>query len=349
MEARLEAGSLRRIGFFFAVSIATLAAVVVPAQASSASPVLEFVPAGGAFPVPFTATGGEITAEIGDLDDTLLRCTGSAGEGAITGPRTALADYSFTGCKAEWDEEDSVACKSPGAGNEEIRALDIGAELVFVDQAKREVGMVLNPSGGAYLDFECANEPVEARGPFVAPVGPVNEQASFFTATLSRSGTTQLPSQYETVLGEQRQAIPLGKRGGGSLVNTGVALQFTIETGAPLEVRAITAAEVEAKQRQEEEAAAAKKRQGEEAAAAKKRQEEEAAAAARQRQAEESAARAAAEQRQRQKAAQTKRLRTQLSSSLKQCRQGQRKGKRVRCEKQAKRKYDNRLKAVKRG
>lgn len=96
----------------------------------------------------------------------------------------------------------------------------------------------------------------------------------------------------------------MGKRGSNPFATTGVELSFTIQTSASLQIKAITAAEIEAKQREDEAAAAA---------AAAKRQEEE---------------------------ARLSRIRHQLLSvTLKQCRKAHSKHKRVRCEKRAKKKY----------
>jgi hypothetical protein len=299
--------------------IAALALTAMPAQAKAASPVLEFVAPGAAFPIDFTASGGPVTAALADFD-AVVHCSGSSGDGVILGPRSTVSDYVFTGCKAQEDggSLDGAQCKTESAPNpEEITAEAIEADLVYINQAKHEVGMLLNPDGGVYMTFKCGGELVEASGPFLSPIGPINQEATSFTAALSRSGAVQTPSEYENALGEKRQAIPKGKRGDNpSWATTGVELAFTIHPSASLQIKAITAAEIEAKQR-EEEAAATKKRQDEEAAAAaatKKRQEAEA------------------------KLAQLKRA--LLSGTLKQCRQAAHsKHKRVRCEKRAKKRY----------
>jgi hypothetical protein len=311
---RLRAGQLWGMGVCAMALIAVLAAAVVPAQAKAASPVLEFVSA-SAFPIDFTADGGEVTAALADFD-TVVHCTDSQGEGEIIGPRSTLSSYVFTGCVAEGGTDDGHACKSEGAGAEEIRTGTIEADLVFIDQAKHEVGMLLNPGGGIYMNFECGGESVKARGPFLSPVGEINKQATSFTAILTRSGALQTPDEYENAIGEKRKAIPMGERGVNPLATTGVELGFAIHPSASLEIKAITAAEIEAR-RHEEETAAAKRRHDEEAAAA---------AAAKRRQEEE---------------AKTERLRRTrlLSQGLTQCRKAHSKHKRVRCEKRIKKKY----------
>ncbi len=332
MESRhLRGGQLRGMCISVVASIAALALSAMPAQAKAASPVLEFVAPGAAFPVGFTVSGGPVTAALADFE-TVVHCSGSEGDGAIVGPRSTVSNYVFTGCKAQGGSDAGAQCKSEGANAEEITAEAIEANLVYIDQAKHEVGMLLNPDGGVYMNFKCGGELVEASGPFLSPVGPLNKEATSFTATLSRSGALQTPSEYENAIGEKRQAIPMGKRGVNPLATTGVELGFTIHTSAPLQIKAITAAEIEARQREDEAAAAtaAKKRQDEEAAAA---------AAAKKRQQEEAAAATAARKRQEEEAKSERLRRALLSSTLKQCREAQSKHKRVRCEKRAKKKY----------
>lgn len=330
MEARrLRAGQLRGVGVCGAALLALLVLAAGPANAKAASPVLEFAVPGNEFHVDFEASGGEVTAEMTNVVRE-VRCAESEGEGEIVGPRSTLSSYVFTGCVAEDEPANSDDCQSAGADPGEIRTGTIEAILVFIDQAKRQVGMLLNPSEGIYMEFDCGGEDVKARGRFLAPVGSINEESTSFTATLSRSGDTQTPDEYESDLGEKRKAIPESQRENEPWGTSGVELAFDIHTSAPLEVKAITAAEIEAQQRGDEEAAAAaiKKDQDEAAAAAKKRKAEEAVLAAVIREREEEEA----------KAKQLKRAR-QRSNGLTQCRKARKKSKRVRCEKRVKKQY----------
>jgi hypothetical protein len=303
--------------------------IIAPGQAQAASPLLEFAAPTSAFPISFAATGGEVTAALAGFD-SVVQCTGSHGDGQILGPRSALSSYVFTGCKAHEGGEDGQKCETEGAAPEEITSDMIVAELVFIDQAKHEVGMLLNPGGGVYMTFKCGGQSVKAIGSFLSPVGPLNVGTTSFTASLSRLGATQIPSEYENANGAKLQAIPMGEREGHPAATTGVQLSFAIQTSTPLEIKAITAAEVEAreredKQRQDDEAAAAKKRQEEEANAKKRHDEEE--AAAKKRQEEEANAKKPPTRAQ------------QLSKALKRCRSFSSKDKRTGCESRAKQKY----------
>ncbi|HEY2768511.1 MAG TPA: hypothetical protein VGI76_09645, partial [Solirubrobacteraceae bacterium] len=276
--------------------VAAIAALLAPASAGAVEPVLEVVVPGHSFPVAFTTEGGAVTAEMSDSENTVVHCTSSSGQGELTGPRSAVAKYVFSGCVAE---HPSAKCQSASANPEEIKTEQIPAELVYISQAKHEVGILLNPGKDVvYMTFECGKEPVEARGPFLAPVGPVNQEVTSFTATLSELAGAQTPNEYENLRGEIFKAIPEGSREGEPFVTTGVASTITIHSAVSGMIRAISTEEVQAKRHEEEvqakqheeevqsqhaadvkrqEEAAAKSHQ-EEAAASKKYAEEVAAA-----------------------------------------------------------------------
>ncbi len=229
--------------------IAAAALLLVPAGASAAaSPVLEFVVPGHPFPVAFTVEGGPVSAEMAGFE-SLVHCTASHGEGEITGSRTAVAKYTFTGCTTEHPQ---AKCHSASAGTEEIATGPIGAELVYIDQARREVAMLLNPGGGTYISFECGGEAAEGTGAFLAPVAPIDQEATSFTATLSQVASIQTPDEYENANGEKLQAVPHGKHGTAELVTTGVAATFAIHSSVPGQIRALSSAEVESAQRKAE-------------------------------------------------------------------------------------------------
>lgn len=322
--------------------IAALALALAPARANAATPVLEYVAPGSSSTIPFNTLGGEVDAWMGDFD-RLVECNGSHGSGEITGPRTTVSEYAFTGCVAELigGGGSPVECKSELAGPNEIRSEEIEAELVYLDQSKHEVAMLLNPGKGTYMEFECGSTDVEAIGSFLSPVDPVNTLSSIFTADLlTDTNNLQAPTEYEDLNGVKHQAIPQAiVEGEDGPDNSGVGLTFDIATSVPLEIKSVNRAEVEAKQRAEEEAAA-KKRQEEEAAA-KKRQEDE--AAAKKRAEEEAAARDALARRLAQEkatakkaAAQERRLR---AKALKRCRGLDSKPRRIKCETRVKKKY----------
>jgi flagellar biosynthesis GTPase FlhF len=228
---------------------AATALLLVPAGASAASPVLEFAVPGNSFPVSLTTAGGEVTAE--GFSGAVMTCAHSSGQGEITGPHRAIAEYEFTECKTGGGSE----CESKGAAVEEIRTGLIEAELVYIDQKNREAAVLLNPHGGTYMRFECGGVPARGEGSFLAPGAPLNTETTSFTTTLSKSsmsGGVQTPDEYEGIGGEKLKAIPFGEKNNNPMLDpTGVESTITITTAEPVEVRAITAEEVEAKQREE--------------------------------------------------------------------------------------------------
>ncbi len=249
MPQQSRGGQLLRGSYLCAVAlVAAMALLLVPAGASAASPVLEFVAPGHSLPVSFTTEGGEVTAE--GFSGSVMTCAHSRGQGKITGPRRAIAEYEFTECKTG-----AQKCESKGAGVEEIKTGLIEAELVYIDQKNREVAVLLNPHGGTYIRFECGGISARGEGLFLAPGGPLNTETTVFTTTLSKSSASegvQTPDEYEGAGGEKLKAIPFGEKNNNLILEpTGVESTITVTTAEPVEVRAITAEEVEAKQREE--------------------------------------------------------------------------------------------------
>jgi hypothetical protein len=311
-----------------AVPVAALITALIfalpPAQAASAPPTLEFV--APSFPVPFTVEGGGVTAVLAGFD-TVVHCDGSKGSGQITGPRSTLSSYVFTGCETQSGSEAGRECKSTGAEPEEIRSGQIEADLVFINQFTHQVGMLLAPHGGVYLTFECGTEPVKAIGPFLSPVGPIDQLSQIFTATLGRVGSTQVPDVYEGPAGESLAAVPTGERGSLPAAATGVELGFTIRTAVPIEIKALSSADVELARLNDELTAQIEKRHQEqitrEAEERQRLQELIDQGAKKEREARE-----AAQQRAR-----------QLSKALRQCKKVRPAKQRSRCESRAKKKF----------
>ncbi|HEX4304530.1 MAG TPA: hypothetical protein VHZ54_00695 [Solirubrobacterales bacterium] len=317
-------------------TVAVAVGAIGAGSASAATPTLEFKPGPlVSFPIEFEAEGGAVSAMLSGFD-TEVHCAESEGYGQITEPHRAFSEYAFYGCETIGGSKGGQECESEDAEEAgEIWAPHIDAELVFINQATKAVGMLLSPGHSIYMEFECGGENVKALGPFVSPIGPINQESTTFTASLTRSGATQIPSAWETPAGQLFPAVPTGQIGSQPAASTGVELSFTIFTEAPLTVRAITAAEEEARQRADEEAA--KKKHDEEeaakAAAAKKKQDEETAAAAKKHAEEEAVAKKKVE-------AEQAKAKQQRAKALKQCRKtSSSKQKRARCERRAKKRF----------
>ncbi len=336
--------------------VAAAALLLVPAGASAASPVLEFVAPGHSWPVSLTTKGGPVTAE---GFEEVMECAGSSGEGKITGAHKAEAEFVFTECHTE----SGAKCKSEGAGAEEIKTGEIGAELVYIAQAKHEVAVLLNPAGRTYMEFKCGGIPARGEGSFLAPGAPLNTETTSFTTTLSKSsmlGGVQTPDEYEGVGGEKLKAVPLGEKNNNMMLDpTGVESTIAVTTAEPVEVRAITEEEVEAKQREEakkqEEALQKQEATLKKLEEALKKTEEQAkqvgaenvqlAAAVKKDQEEVAAAKKKLEELEKAKSHPPTRAQ-QLAKALKQCKK-QPKNKQAQCEAKAQKKYGHRAKTGK--
>jgi hypothetical protein len=330
--------SSRTIGFLggrrvVAVLLAAVSLLVAAgAHASANPPVLEFTTPGKAFPVAFTTESGEVTAELGGFA-SVVHCAASTGEGEITGPHSTLSRYSFTGCEAKGTSL-NAKCSSVGANAEEIVSEEVEAEPVYIDQARNEVGLLLDPTGGVYMKFECGGESVEAIGPFLARAFPTNKETTTFTATLSESHGVQTPDEYELANGEKRLALPSGNRGTHPPAPTGVEATFTIHTSVPVEVKELTTGQMEARQREEAEKARQAEAKRTEETISKLREE-----VTIEKHAEEtlSAKQAALEKRQADEAAKRKREKL-LAGALKRCKREPPR-KRAKCRAKAERRY----------
>lgn len=318
-----------------AVAVAAVVTLLLaPTGAGAATPVLEFVVPGHGLPIRFTTESGEVNAEMNSFN-SVLHCAASHGEGEITGPRSAVSEYKFTGCETENGSHQT--CKSENVQEGEITTKQIAAELVFINQEEHEVGVLMDPSGALYIAFECGGVHAEGFGPFLAPVGPINKEAASFTATLGQSESNQTPDAYETLTGEIFPAIPLGRHGPHTnpLVTTGVEAAFTVNPSSAGEIKVVTTAEEQAAERARQAAEAARKHEEEaaaEAAAAKKQQEEEEASVAKQHREER-----AAEKREAERKLKSRRARL-LAKALRACKK-QPKKRRARCIAKAHKKY----------
>lgn len=160
MSRQSRAKGLGVISTFVVALFAALALTIAPAGAQAAPPVLEFASPGSSFPIPFETEGANISARL-DGYDKIVECGHAEGDGAVTGPRTTTSSYVFTGCIAETNPPGGPAmdCSSEAAGPNEIVSKTIAAEPVYLNQAKHEVAMLLNPGGGVYMDSTAKGPP----------------------------------------------------------------------------------------------------------------------------------------------------------------------------------------------
>jgi hypothetical protein len=260
--------------------IGALALALTPAVAGAAPAVIEYVPAGKSFPVEFHSASGPVSVELAGGAGT-LDCTASSGAGQITGPRASNLEITYTGCTTDGG---AVKCQSTVTAGE-IESGRLQAELVYLNRAKQEIGVVLNPTGEKYAVHECSGSPgVEAgaSGAILARLEPVNQPGGMtFTESFDQLAGSQIPQEYEAASGEKHQAMPEGFLGE-TEYQSGTQATSTITTVEPVDIKVVAGLspleEAEGKQSEEQAQAKKFKEDAESAEAAQKQQQAEAAA-----------------------------------------------------------------------
>ncbi len=169
------------------IHVKTLGLVVVAAFATSAiasatasARLPELLNSAGLAPVKkrFTGTSTESTLEA--RSGANVKCKGDTITGKVTGLKTAEAELVFTGCTTA---AGLLKCKSAGANSGEIAA-KVDSTLVYIDKAKKEVGLLSALVG--VLTIECTgllSETLKVRGNLICPIAPVNKLGINLTVT----------------------------------------------------------------------------------------------------------------------------------------------------------------------
>jgi len=153
--------------------------------------------------------GSLITFET--VGGTKLTCTGGTGEGEITGPKTTIGSYVFTGCEAV-----KIKCNSPGAPlgtliGHKVEGL-LGLEVEGSEPKLDKVANDLFPAepGGFFVEFECSGLKVVARG---SVLNPASENAMLSSVTLkwTSAGGKQKPEKF---VNEPRDICEVSTNGG---------------------------------------------------------------------------------------------------------------------------------------
>jgi hypothetical protein len=353
-----------------------LALALTPAVADASPAVLEYVPAGQHFPVEFHTTSGPVSVELAGGAGT-LDCTASSGIGQITGPRASNLEITYTGCTAD---AGAVKCQSTVTEGE-VESGRLQAELVYLNRAKQEIGVVLNPTGEKYAVYECSGSPgVEAgaSGAILARLEPVNQPGGMtFAESFDQLAGSQIPQEYETASGEKHMATPKSFLGE-TEYQSGTQATDTVTTLEPVDIKVVAGLnpieEAEAKeseeqarekkfdeasesaqtaQKQQQTEAAEKKLEEEQALAAAEKHGAEAAAASTARRSREEEAKAATRKEQEEQAAKggqgagkTMTKAQLLAEALTACKK-QSKSKRSKCEASARKRYGGSSKAKK--
>ncbi len=148
----------RKFKFLGATCVAILALSAVAVASASAT---EFVPETGTFPIGFTSTSGAGTLET--KSGETVTCKSDTNTGSITAAMTATVVVHFKGCTTTFFGF-PIACKTKGAGAEEIVTKTLSGELGTNASKQALLDLVGEGAGKVVAEFECAGNTVKVTG-----------------------------------------------------------------------------------------------------------------------------------------------------------------------------------------
>jgi hypothetical protein len=192
------------------LSLAALLAIgsfqALAATAASATPHFE----GG--PARFSFTGNATTIESGTASVTCQAVGGSA----EFLPNELNGKLTLKGCSGKVSGIPIAHCTSSGAATGEIRTNELGDRLVYLSQAKHEVGMLFGAGEVTpFASFACGANNEVLKGSLLARISPVNTITAHFPIAAIGKGGVQELSQYEGEKGEKLSAQLELSPGGG--------------------------------------------------------------------------------------------------------------------------------------
>lgn len=131
--------------------------------------------------IPFNATSGEVTFEMGK--GLRIVCKAGKDEGQISGAKTVgKVLVTLTGCE---EASFKSACETGGTAGE-IKLGELQGELGYTNKSTKTVGLLLRPaSGETVASFSCPGDIIhnQIKGSFIGKVWQVNK--------MSKSGELQ--------------------------------------------------------------------------------------------------------------------------------------------------------------
>jgi hypothetical protein len=160
----------------------------------------EFVPSeGGKLPITLEYSSTTQKGGLSISSGTLPRCEGAYVKGEITGVKTLSLKIELRRC-----ESPAFGCTFGEhylEGEADVVALSGSANLVYINKAKTQVGIVLMQK---QIEGICEGASLTLRGPLVIPLTPVNTKTSKPTLTIEGNGKGKQDSaSYENEKGEE--------------------------------------------------------------------------------------------------------------------------------------------------
>lgn len=164
-----------------------------------------------------------------------MTCTGSTGEGEITGAKSTIGSYVFTGC-----ELNGFKCATEGApaGTLIGNTLDglLGVEFEAASPVNNRIAEDLFPaeSGGLFVDFSCVGIKVVARG---SVLNPTTENSMTASTTLKWT-TTSGKQKPEKFVGGPTAVCEVSTNGG-PFEQCGGTLTLVLTLEEPIEINTV--------------------------------------------------------------------------------------------------------------
>lgn len=215
----------RKIKFLGATCVAVIAlSAVAAASASAAAP--EFVPETGTFPIAFTSTSGAGTLET--TSGETVTCTSDTNTGKITGAKSSKVTVHFKGCKTTFFGF-PIACKTSGAGTEEIVTKELTGEL-GLNTAKTKVLNDLRGEGTGEVsaEFECAGNTVKVTGSVIGEFPETEKFLHESQLVLKQSKGVQEFTEFINSEGKTVKNTLSSSKNGGTAVQSGETTSDTI-------------------------------------------------------------------------------------------------------------------------
>lgn len=147
----------------------------------------------------FSATSGE-----GKLETTggkKVECTSDRANGRIVGVKEVSGvSITFFGCK----EPKIVAkCNTTGSKEGEITTNLVKGKIGYIEMATQKVGMLLEPEGTKFVEFECtATTKIKVEGSVIGEVSPVNVMGRVGELSYKQTTGVQAITKFEGESGE---------------------------------------------------------------------------------------------------------------------------------------------------
>ncbi len=181
---------MKRIKIIGLALVAVFAISAVAAASASALPEFSGFAAGEKFKAKAGAGSLDTAGTVGKQRH--VNCTAGGGEGTIEATKTSKTTVKFTGCKAAGGFA-SIPCKTVGANAEEIVTKALVGKLKYLNEAKKEVVLVLEPevAGGLFAEFTCeglgVTEKIKVKGTSIGQLTPVNTLTKTTTLTFKET------------------------------------------------------------------------------------------------------------------------------------------------------------------